>query len=632
MLDFMRKKAGSWMIKALLGIIVVVFVFWGVGNFRSDRANRVAIVNGEVITVREYQEAYNKLVEQIRAKFGNNFNEETLKAFNFKKKALDDLINRRLLAQEAKKLKFRVTDNELAQTIGNIRAFQIDGVFNKKAYESVLSRNHTVPDEFEASARESLILERLISFITDSVKVTENEALEWFNWKGASVNVGFVFFDPDKYKNINPSPEEIKNFFDKDKEPYRTEKKVKAAYLLFEPDAFNAQIKVEDKEVKEFYENNNDKFTQRKTVEASHILFKVDEGASAAVVEAAKQKADNISKMIKEGQPFEELAKKYSDCPSKENGGHLGAFKQKDMVEPFASKAFSMKQGEVSEPVLTKFGWHIIRIEKINKEMMLSLKEAENEIRKKLIGEKAKKIAYDEAEKVSDMAISMNDLVKASEKLGVKIKTTDFFSKREASNATGTDKQALMESGVFEMSDKEISDVKEIGNRYCIVQVMQTMLPKIPELKDVFEAVKADAIKEKRWENAKKDSEAFLSVLKKGNDFIEESSKYGLTPDETGFFRRNGTMGSIGYEPQLSDAAFKLSNNNQYAENSVKGKKGYYVIRFKERMYPLAQDFGKEKERIAKALLEQKKENTFSSWLAQVKSRGKIIIEKEFLE
>ncbi|MBU1054372.1 MAG: SurA N-terminal domain-containing protein [Proteobacteria bacterium] len=632
MLDFMRKNAGSWMIKAILGIIVIVFVFWGVGSFSSKRTNRVAKVNGEVIDIREYQEAYNKLVEQVRAKLGSNFNEDIMKALNIKKRALDNIIFKRLLIQEAKKLKFSVSDSELRQVIVSIRDFQKGGAFNKNVYEKVLSLNHMVPDEFEASVRESIIIERLMSFITGSVKVTENEALKWFNWKGALVNVDYVFFDQDKYKDINPSTEELNNFFDKNKESYKTEKKVKVAYTLFGPDAYFDQVKVGDDEIKEYYESNIEEFMKPKTVDASHILCKVDEGASPEQIELAKQKADKVSKMIEEGQPFPKLAKKYSDCPSKANGGHLGAFEKKAMVEPFASKAFSMKEGEISEPILTRFGWHIIKVEKIIQEKTLSLKEEEHKIRTILINEKAKKLAYDEAEQLCSMAIDIKSLSKASEKLGIKIKTTDFFSKDDASDAKDADKQALVESGVFVMPDKEISDVKEIEDRYCVAQVMETMLPKIPDLDDVKDAVKVDLIKEIKREKAKKDAEDLLAALKKDDDLIKESKKYRLTPSQTGFFGRNGTIGSIGYEPQLSETAFKLSGNKQYTESPVKGNNGFYVIRFKERKYPLEQDFAKEKEKIEKALLEQKKETTFSSWLSEVKSNSEIIIEKEFQE
>jgi len=632
MLDFMRKHAGSWMIKGLLAIIVIVFVFWGVGSFRSRQANRVALINGEVITVREYQEAYNSLVEQVRSRLGNKLDEETLKTLNLKKRALDRLIDRRLLVGEAEKLKFKVTDEELTSTIGKIKAFQADGVFRKEAYERVLSRNHLTPEEFESSVRESLMIERVGAFVTGNVKVSENEALEWFKWKNGSVNVDFVHFDPEKYKDINPSQEEIKAFFDKNKENYKTEEKVKVNYLLFDYNAYAAKIKVEDKDVKEFYENNIDKFRRPKTVEASHILFKIDEGAGAAVIENTRGKADSVLKMIKEGQPFGELAKKHSDCPSKSAGGYLGAFEKKDMVEPFAGKSFSMKAGEISEPVLTKFGWHIIKVEKINEEKIFSLKETGSSIRKKLADEKAKKLAYGEAEAVSDTAVKMNDLAKAAEKHGFKIKTSDLFSRKDALRATGTDIPFLMTSGAFDLSEKEISEVKDVGSGCCIIEVMEKIPPKTPDLKDVNEAVRADLVKEKQDEKAGKEAEMLLAVFKKGGEMRKESVRYGLSPDTTGFFRRNENMGKIGYEPELADAAFKLSEDKPFSEKPVKGKRGYYLLKFTERKDPDTESFGKEKESMIKALLEEKKLKTFEAWIAGIKNSSKIVIEKEFQE
>ena len=628
----MRKHAGSWMIKGLLAIIVIVFVFWGVGSFRSRQANRVALINGEVITVREYQEAYNSLVERLRSRLGNKLNEEMLKTLNLKKMALNRLIDRRLFVGEAEKLEFGVTDEELSRTIGNIKAFQTDGVFRKETYERVLSRNHLTPEEFESSVRESLMIERVGSFVTGNVKVSENEALEWFKWKNGSVNVDFVHFDPEKYRDINPSQEEIKAFFDKKKENYKTEEKVKVNYLLFDYNAYAAKVEVEDKDMEEYYENNMDKFRRPKTVEASHILFKVNEGAGPAVIEDTRKKADNVLKMIKEGQPFGELAKKYSDCPSKSAGGYLGAFEKKDMVEPFAGKSFSMKAGEISEPVLTKFGWHIIKVEKINEEKMFSLKETGDRIRKKLADEKAKKLAYGEAEAVYDTAVKMNDLAKASEKHGFKIKTTDLFSRRDALQSTGTDIPSLMTSGAFDLSEKEISEVKDVGSGCCIIEVMEKILPKTPDLKDVNEAVRADLVKEKQDEKAGKEAEILLAVLKKGGDMRKESVRYGLSSDETGFFRRNENMGKIGYEPELADASFKLSKDKLFSEKPVKGKKGYYLLKFKERKDPDPEHFEKEKENMIKTLLEEKKLKTFEAWLAGIKNSSKIVIEKEFQE
>jgi peptidyl-prolyl cis-trans isomerase D len=161
---------------------------------------------------------------------------------------------------------------------------------------------------------------------------------------------------------------------------------------------------------------------------------------------------------------------------------------------------------------------------------------------------------------------------------------------------------------------------------------MEKILPKTPDLKDVNEAVRADLVKEKQDEKARKEAKTLLAVLKKGGDMRKESVRYGLSPDETGFFRRNENMGEIGYEPELADASFKLSKDKPFSEKPVKGKKGYYLLKFAERKDPDTESFDKEKESMIKTLLEEKKLKTFEAWLAEVKSSSKILIEKEFQE
>ena len=146
MLRLMREKATSWIIKVLLGAIVVVFIFWGIGSFRAQRVGRVALVNGEQITLDEHREAYNNLVEQLRQRFGNNLNEEMIKMLQVRKQALNQLIDNKLLVQEARRLKFRVSDKELAEAITKIEAFQRAGVFDSLLYQSVLNRLRMNPE------------------------------------------------------------------------------------------------------------------------------------------------------------------------------------------------------------------------------------------------------------------------------------------------------------------------------------------------------------------------------------------------------------------------------------------------------------------------------------------------------
>ena len=177
MLRLMRQQAGSWLIKILLGAIVIVFIFWGVGSFRAQRGGRVALVNGDQITLDEYREAYNNLLEQLRERFGNNLNEDMIKMLQVRKQALNQLVDNKLLVQEAKRLKFRVSDKELAEAIMKIGAFQRAGVFDSRLYSNVLDRLRMTPEEFEIAQREAVLIERLRTIITGGVKVADQEVV-----------------------------------------------------------------------------------------------------------------------------------------------------------------------------------------------------------------------------------------------------------------------------------------------------------------------------------------------------------------------------------------------------------------------------------------------------------------------
>ena len=311
MLRFMRQQAGNWLIKVLLGAIVIVFIFWGVGSFRAQRGGRVALINGDPITLDDYREAYNNLIEQLRNRFGNNLNEDMIKMLRVKEQALNQLIDNKLLVQEARRLKFRVSDKELAQTIMEIKAFQRAGVFDERMYQNMLSRLRMTPEAFEIAHREAMLIERVTDLITSSVKVSDSEIKELINWSNASVNIDFVRFDPGKYKGIKTSDQEIKAFYETHKENYKTEEMVKVRYLHFDPEKYRSKVSISNQELLDYFNENQEAFKTPKTVEARHILLKVHQNAAPEEVERVRKKALTILKMAKEGKKFAEMAKKY---------------------------------------------------------------------------------------------------------------------------------------------------------------------------------------------------------------------------------------------------------------------------------------------------------------------------------
>jgi peptidyl-prolyl cis-trans isomerase D len=628
MLSLMRKHAGTWMIKIILGAIVVVFVFWGVGSYTSRRSGRVADVNGTAITLDDYRTSYTTLLEQVRRSFGNNLSEELIQTLQLRKRALDQLIDRSLMLQAAEKFKLTVSDEELAESIRNIPAFQTAGVFDSQRYMNALGSNKLTPETFEIQQRDSLIINKLQAFISGNIKVSDREAQQWYKWNNAEVDIEYVIFEPQRYKDIKPTDEEIGNYFDQNKNSYKTDPQIKARYLYFKPEDFAAKVTVSADDIQEYYESNPEKFKTAKTVEARHILIKVDANAEAEAAEDARTRIDDIFNMAKEGQDFAELAKKYSEGPTKAKGGYLGAFTRETMVKPFADRAFSMKAGEISEPVRTQFGWHIIKVEKINPEKTTSLSEAESEIVKTLKADISKNLAYDEAEAVYDASFEGQDLDSIAQDRNLKMVTTDLFTQKKPPKGVKTGTRFA--AAAFNLPLNDISDVQVFGDGYFLIEVVDKIPAQIPELKTVEANVKKDLVKQKQEEKARDEAKKLLLELKNGQPFATISQKYKQAPKKTGFFKRNDSIPTIGNEPEIARIAFRLSDKNNLPEDAIKGQKGYFVINYRTRKDPTLEGFEKEKTEIKERLLQQKSFKTFDAWLTQMKSESQISIEEGF--
>ncbi|MGD2038649.1 MAG: peptidyl-prolyl cis-trans isomerase, partial [Desulfobacterales bacterium] len=322
------------------------------------------------------------------------------------------------------------------------------------------------------------------------------------------------------------------------------------------------------------------------------------------------------------------LARQYSEGPTKTKGGDLGTFRREAMVKPFADKAFSLKAGDISEPVRTRFGWHIIKVEKVNPAKTRSLDEARNEIEKTLQTDRARNLAYDEAENVYDATFEGRDLVDIAQERNLKIMTTKLFTQKSPPEEIKD--AARFASVAFSLPVGEASDIQEFSDGYYLIEVVETVPSKIPELKAVEDIVKTDVIKEKQDAKALSEANRFLAELKNGQSFDAASQKFKLAPKKTGFFKRNDSIPTIGREPEIAQKAFKLSEQDRLPGESLKGQKGYYVIRLRERQEPDLNGFEKEKAAVMERLLQQKTFKTMDAWLKRIKNESQISIEEGF--
>lgn len=631
MLNIMRQQAQSWLIKVLLGAIVVVFVFWGVGSFTSRQGAKVAEVNGKTITVEEYRKAYDNLIEQYRQQFGGKLDERMLEMLKVKQQVLNRLVDEKLLLNEAERLSLRVAPEELSEAIVKIPAFQDRGTFNTRRYRMVLNNAQMTPEEFEESQRQVMLIGKLRDLITAGVAVSESEAMAQYNYDNERVNIRYVRFSPDRYKKLTPTDEEVTKYFEDHKENYRTEPKIKARYLIFDPKDFTSQVTISEDDIRDYYESNQGEFEKEQTVQARHILLKLAEDADPKQVEARRAEAQKIADRARAGEDFATLAKTFSEGPTKDRGGDLGTFKRGDMVKPFSDKAFSMKPGEISDPVRTRFGWHVIKVEKVSPATTEPLEQATGKIREKLVEMQSQTKAFDRAEEIFDVTFNNNDLAQVAAENKLSLITSGFFS-RSQGTLKGVTNRTQFADKAFELPIDEISDVLEIGDKYYLVQVIEKQDSQIPELASVKEKVTADVLQSLQKKKAMADAETLLADLKKGQKIDDAAKIYDLKPADSGLFKRDDTIEGIGSERSISTAAFQLYKAGELPESVIQGTQGVYVFQLLERKVPDPQGFAEERQAIEERLLQRKQYSVFNTWMAELKSRSEVSIEKSYLQ
>lgn len=625
-LSLMRKHAKSWLIKLLIGIIAAVFIFYFGYSFTSREALKMAIVNGEVISGLQYQKAYRDLLEALRVQYKGLWNDNLIKVFDLKNKALEKLINEKLISLEAKKLGLAVTESEVQKAIMDYPAFQSNGQFDLRRYKGLLSNNRMKPEDFEATMANELLKEKLGQFLFAFMGVTDQELLDHYTYTNEKIKISFVEFKPDKFmKSIKPDQASMDKYFKEHKAEYRVPEKIRLAYLLIDPANFEKQVKVADLEIKDYYEYNIGSFMDPKQVKARHILFKLGEDASEDEEKKIRDKAKAVLEEARQGKDFAALARKYSEGPTKAKGGDLGYFSAGKMVKPFEDAAFKLKKGEISDPVRTRFGYHLIKVEDIKEERTKPLEEVRQKIVETLTNNRSADLAHEKGMSLVDQMPYAVDLGRYAAEHDLKVAETDYFSQNEPIPGVGGNDEKLRES-LFSLEKKETSELIELKGKFYVFQVADKKASYLPEMKEVIDKVNKDVAAYLATKEAEAAAESYLAELQKGKAWDELAKEKDSRPKQTDFFMRRDSIPDIGYAPELTEIAFGLNENKRYPDRIFSSEKGVYVIRWEARIGIDEKKYGEEKEKYRFYLMQAKQRRAFENWLKNMRKNAKIEI------
>jgi len=433
--DFVNRK--KRIVQIVLLLAVMPFMFWGVQSYRSDGSEGyVAIVDGEEIKRREFEQALRDRQAQMRRMFGGNVDAALLESYEIKDSVLEQLINQRLMFREAVSNGFTVLNSQLVSEISQIPDFQIDNKFSKQQYETLLRNAGLNAVTFESQIRQELLLQQLMDGYSENSLVSDKVVSKILYLSEVQREISQKQFKPEDFLDtVEPSEDEINEYYHDHQASFYLPERVRVEYVVLSFDALAENEPVSDEAVLKYYEEHQEEFMQAEERKASHILVSVAADAAENEKEQAREKAEGILDQVQQAPDrFAELAEAFSDDPGSANrGGDLGFFGRGVMVKAFEEAIFEMQPEEIRGLVETDFGYHIIQLAEIKE---ATLEEVRGQIEQKLKMEMVGSIFGEVVEDFSNTVYELSDsLQPVAEKFELTVQESDWITRSSAEPA-----------------------------------------------------------------------------------------------------------------------------------------------------------------------------------------------------
>jgi peptidyl-prolyl cis-trans isomerase D len=607
----------------IIGAIVVVFIFWGVGTLKSPQFQEAANVNGMPILVTAYVRQFNELVKQYRERTPTELTEEQIKLLRLKEMALNRLIEETLLLQAADRLRLTVSDAELREVIQGYAFFQKDGKFDDQRYKWLLARNRINPGDFEKDERHRLLINKVMDEVTSFAKVSDLELEQYYLMGQEAVEVKYLEITPARFlAKQNPSDAELARYYQDHQAAFRVPARARANYLAFLNKNFQDRVKVSPGEVSEFLDKHREEFTRPKVIQVRQVFLPLPAKATPAQKEAVQKKAQELLGQAAAGEDFAQLAKAHSqDAATKDKGGELGGVTRGQHPPEWDQAAFALKPGTVGKAV-TAQGIYLIKLEDIKETEQIP--EAQAQIDKRLRAEKAKAQAREAAREARE-EWSKGPVPEAAKKYGVTLQETPLMAEKEAVPGLGV--LPNLNRTVLGLKPNEISKIVDLPTGFVVLKGVEQQPEHLPPLDKIKDQVREALKKELAQKQAAEEAARLVAQLHQDKPLAQVAAQAGLSVKDSGYFTRiQGFLGEPINFKEATVAAFALSEKQPYPAHPLSLKDNYYILAFKGRRGPDQAAKQAELDKLRPRFMEQKRQMLFSSWLDSERKQAKIKI------
>jgi peptidyl-prolyl cis-trans isomerase D len=643
MLDFVRAKQKSVVIKVAFGLIILSFVIGytmltAPTDQSSGQTNDVAArINDEEISYSSYQSAYSNLYNLYQSIYQGSFNTALEQRLNLPRLAMQQLIEEALLVQQADELDLEISQQELINQIAQYDSFKVDGQFNRDRYLEVLNYQRITAEEFENGQKRALLSSKVQEALLKDISLSDEELTAAFHKANDSSNLDFVWITPALVENkVEVSDASLNDYFTANKEEFRIPEQVALRYLQFEPARYVGEVATfDDDDLDRYYRRNLDLFEVEEQVKASHILLSVAADADDATVAKRKALAEKLLQQLQEGADFASLAKANSDDQSNAaQGGALGTFGRDVMTQTFEDAAFALRPGQLSDVVRTQFGFHIIKVEEYIEAGVQSLADVIDQVKDGLKQEKARQLAYEKAIDAYNIYRKSGDLDAAAKANDLGVKETGLFTANAAIDGIGSIEQ--INQTAFTLKDGELARPVQTTQGVFLCALKERQDSRLPELDEVKIAVEEAYRSEQAQLLAQELADKLLTQAVALNDLTAAAEELGLNLEETGDFTRSygSFVPRIGNATELAAAAFNLSKDKPIAEEVFNINGRNLVAALKESKVADFSALDEDaKEQLKAQVLQQKREQSVNNKLQELMEQAEIEISiPEILE
>ncbi len=616
-----------WLV--ILAFVSTIFVVWGIGS-RENQGAYVIKIGDTIVGYEEYRTFYDNTVSNLKNTFGDAF-EIFMQGQNLDELVTNELINRKLMLQEANRLEIPISDIEVIEAIKAVPTFHNDkGEFDTSIYTQALSYFRQTPAVFEAAVRDDLLVNKFQLLVSNAqYEVSEAEIMNEYNYRNTKAQVSYFSVPVTNFISKEaPKTEDLQQYYEDNKFSYEIPAKVKLKYVIFDKNALETEnIEIPTSEIENYYNANISNYTTPENVEIRGIVVSVSDWNNENQVKEAKEKIDNALSELKNNVDFITVVKKYADKLVAENNGIIGKVFKGQMEPEMEKIVFATEKGKFTDVIKSSNGYNIILIDNKTSETVAPLTEKIQEITE-ILKQNNKETSYrNNVLNTYRNILSSGNITSYTETnkdSGLVVSSSDLFDLNNPPLPVFLSNQDALKN-IFLLNKTELSQLIEDGDITYLFEIEE----KIPSVIPTYDEVKDKVLVAFNENNAKKTAVLDMDkALDKG--FDEALKVFNAKASKSKEFLRNSPEENLSSSNELINLIFKSKKGDTIKKAFLIGDK-VYAIKVDNIIPPNTDNYLTEKDTIAAYIRSIKSEEALSSYIESLRLKNKIVINPAFI-